>query len=157
MAEPGLPTRELILWDGTVPASSGSSRTSAQASLSQSQQLTLPLSLTWKKLLICLKLALELGQTSQHIMGQSCWQTILTLACEKFVHTLHQAAGPRSWPHVLAEEPMVLFMTIKMSGSSVRSDQMPMPAKPSCPILPGYLSTAAVSQSASPQPQAAGL
>lgn len=49
------------------------------ASCCLSLQLTTPLPLACKKLLTCLKLALDLGQTSQHIMGQSCWQMILTL------------------------------------------------------------------------------
>lgn len=65
----------------------GPSCTSAQASFSRSQQLTLLLSPTWKKLLICLKLALEQGQISQHIMGQNCWQTILTLSLVRSLYT----------------------------------------------------------------------
>lgn len=60
-------------------------------------------------------------------------------ACEKFVHTLSRAAAPRSWPHTPTEESLALFTSIKTSGSSVRSDQKPMPVKLPCPILPGYL------------------
>lgn len=76
---------------------------------------------------------------SAHYGTELLTDDINSLACETFVHTLSRAAGPRSWPHVLAEEPMVLFTGTKMSGSSVRSVLMPMPVKPSCPILPGYL------------------
>lgn len=51
---------------------------------------------------------------SAHYGTELLTDDLNSLACEKFVHTLGQAAGLRSWPHVLAEEPVVLFTRIKM-------------------------------------------
>lgn len=53
---------------------------------------------------------------SAHYGTELLTDDLNSLACEKFVHTLGRAAGPRSWPHILAEKPMVLFIRIKISG-----------------------------------------
>lgn len=72
---------------------------------------------------------------SAHYGTELLTDNLNSLACEKFVHTLGGAAGPRSWPDILAEKPMVLFMRIKISGSSVWLDQMLVPGNPALSSL----------------------
>lgn len=139
-AEPGLPTPELLLWGGTVPCLLGVQPYQCPSILLPEPAARAAALTNLKEAAHMLKISPGAGPGfSAHYGMELMTDDLNSLACEKSVHTRSRAAAPRSWPHVLAEGPVALFMRIKMSGSSVRSDQVPMRVKPSRPVLPGYL------------------